>query len=570
MSTPSSSSSSSSSSSNNENPHHSEDEDFNVNEFLNKFNIPMPIGQSDEKVLPYHVYENKRVTPVVTENRLNYLMNDFEHKDGDIYICTNVKSGTTFTQKIVLTLKGIDGPLHKTSLWFENGIVTEEEITNTNCRVFKSHFWAENHVDPRKYKNCKFIHVIRNPADMAVSLYHHASGFLPYNYVATWDEFFELFISGQVDFGDYWTHALSWYNVRNDSNVLYLKYEEMVADPKQTIIQIADFLNIEYDDELIAQTIEKSSFENMKKDPSNAPPIRRRKNMPGFFRKGISKDWVNFFNSEQFDRLKKTTQKRFNEYPELLDYFTKYCYDNVKIGTKRNKSNEELPPAKRHQSSSSSSSSNNNDNNEDSTKDLSTLVLSVTLMTTTLKLTLHIDEGLTFGHLADLILGSINYNILNIYSFHMDNEPYSTTKPAFYGELANKQPSATHSYLTEICSDKFLFLYDYAIDYCFYITVEDRIERMEGVQKVISKTGECPPQNNSDIDDDDVYEFEYDDYDDEEDYDELDDVNLEIEEQYEDFPEKLMEQRQKEEEKQKKIGKGKKRAHNSSDSEDDF
>ena len=40
------------------------------------------------------------------------------------------------------------------------------------------------------------VYVVRNPKDVAVSFYHHSCSKL--NYEGSWDEFFELFVSGQV------------------------------------------------------------------------------------------------------------------------------------------------------------------------------------------------------------------------------------------------------------------------------------------------------------------------------------------------------------------------------------
>lgn len=40
------------------------------------------------------------------------------------------------------------------------------------------------------------MYVVRNPKDVAVSFYYHSCSKL--NYQGSWDEFFELFISGQV------------------------------------------------------------------------------------------------------------------------------------------------------------------------------------------------------------------------------------------------------------------------------------------------------------------------------------------------------------------------------------
>lgn len=60
------------------------------------------------------------------------------------------------------------------------------------------------------------------------------------------DDYFELFMDGKVDFGDYFDNLLSWYEHRNDSNVLFITYEQMKKDPKTYILKIAEFMGEKY------------------------------------------------------------------------------------------------------------------------------------------------------------------------------------------------------------------------------------------------------------------------------------------------------------------------------------
>ena len=44
---------------------------------------------------------------------------------------------------------------------------------------------------------CKYIHVMRNPKDVCVSLYHHMCGFKDYDYSGPFSEFLDLFLHGR-------------------------------------------------------------------------------------------------------------------------------------------------------------------------------------------------------------------------------------------------------------------------------------------------------------------------------------------------------------------------------------
>lgn len=59
--------------------------------------------------------------------------------------------------------------------------------------------------------NAKYIFVARNPKDCCVSYYHHYKG---HDFTGSFDEYFEMFIGGNVNFGDYFDHLMGWYEYR--------------------------------------------------------------------------------------------------------------------------------------------------------------------------------------------------------------------------------------------------------------------------------------------------------------------------------------------------------------------
>ncbi|KAG0443395.1 hypothetical protein HPB47_014967 [Ixodes persulcatus] len=80
-------------------------------------------------------------------------------------------------------------------------------------------------------KDTKYLYIARNPYDCCVSFFYHTKGLPRYNFAdGTFDEFFEMFIEGKVDTGDYFDNLLSWYEHRNDPNVLFLTYEDLKKD----------------------------------------------------------------------------------------------------------------------------------------------------------------------------------------------------------------------------------------------------------------------------------------------------------------------------------------------------
>ena len=64
-------------------------------------------------------------------------------------------------------------------------------------RVFKTHLPHDLVPKPRdEATKPRYIYVMRNPKDTAVSFYHHYQ-LLPRTKHRSWDEYFELFIKGQ-------------------------------------------------------------------------------------------------------------------------------------------------------------------------------------------------------------------------------------------------------------------------------------------------------------------------------------------------------------------------------------
>ena len=229
----------------------------------------------------------------------------------DVFIATYPKCGTTWVQHIVWLIQHNGEPLP-----VEKSMTVEiphlEEVGNEFVaalplpRVIKTHLpyqMTPGHPD------AKYIYIIRNPFDCAVSFYYHTKGFVKhYDFAAgTFDEYFEYFITGEVDFGDYFDNLLSWWKHKNDRNILFLTYENAKADTQKTVIKIAKFLGAEYlnlvrDVETLKKILYHSSFESMSEN-QNRWSSKRPDSMSPFIRKGQVGDWKNHFSPEQVKRL---------------------------------------------------------------------------------------------------------------------------------------------------------------------------------------------------------------------------------------------------------------------------
>lgn len=231
---------------------------------------------------------------------------EYQPKPGDLFVCTYPKCGTTWVQYIVYLLV-------RQRRLTEGDALGElfphlEEVGSSG---------VERLVEPRLIKThlplamtpfnavAKYIVVARNPFDCAVSFYHHTRGF-PKHYDfadGAFEDFFDCFLNGEVDFGDYFEHLLPWYEAAAEyDNVSFLTYESLKADPAAGIGELARFIGgtaelAAADPANFASILEETSFPSMRRDQQRWSS-QRPSGLP-FVRKGSVGDWQSLFSREQ-------------------------------------------------------------------------------------------------------------------------------------------------------------------------------------------------------------------------------------------------------------------------------
>ena len=243
----------------------------------------------------------------------------------DVWIVTYPKSGTTWTQQIVrLIINGgkEDGKLLTDAVpWVEafNETIPGYKPLNLDemgsPRAFKSHFpYDVMPCGPPNVTSGKYIYVVRNPKDVFVSYYTHASNIrtVPQQ-VLEQDVYFKRFLQGEVSYGNYFDHVLSWWAHKDDENVLILKYEDMKRDLPSAVATIAKFIGQDISKELVEEIAHRTTFENMKKDSSaNYEWMNHihRDNLNPYVRKGEVGGWKDCITSEQAAVLDSDYEKR--------------------------------------------------------------------------------------------------------------------------------------------------------------------------------------------------------------------------------------------------------------------
>ena len=248
----------------------------------------------------------------------------------DVFIATYPKCGTTWTQQIVKLIinngveTGIDADVHIP--WHEH-MSMEEMDAMPSPRFFKSHLPYQlmpGGGDPANTE-AKYIYVIRNPKDGAVSQYNHMKWMMPSDMIPPWDVALKTITdpaSEGTHYGPFYNHYLGWWTHRDAPNILILTYEEMKRNPRTAVTSIASFLGYNLTDEVIDKIVIDTSFDKMKDNKAVNKDYGKEVLLGEgqFMRKGVIGDWRNVFTPEQSATMDTLVEEKFAGTGLVFDY----------------------------------------------------------------------------------------------------------------------------------------------------------------------------------------------------------------------------------------------------------
>jgi hypothetical protein len=175
-------------------------------------------------------------------------------------------------------------------------------------RLFKSHLTY------RKIPKgpCKYIYVARDGKDVAVSYYHLYRDYSGFE--GTFPEFFDRYLRGKVEFGSWFEHVRGWWRHRNDPNVLFLRYEDLLDNLEGGVRKIIAFCGFQIAPERMLAILERCSFAFMKQHESQFDPVTGAAWEQGaqgkaFLRTGRAGDGKDQLSPEQAARFDRAFEK---------------------------------------------------------------------------------------------------------------------------------------------------------------------------------------------------------------------------------------------------------------------
>ncbi|MGO8985014.1 MAG: sulfotransferase domain-containing protein [Terriglobales bacterium] len=182
----------------------------------------------------------------------------------DIFLVSFPKSGNTWTRFLLANLRFPDEP----ATWANidrlipdpTGTTKKDFDRMPRPRIIKSH----ECFDPRYPR---VVYIVRDPRDVVVSQYHYHRKIRKIEDDSPIERFVDRFLAGETcPHGSWGQNIGTWlYTSEGDPRFLLLRYEDMVADPSRELAKVADFLHLPSGPEKIAQAVERSSADQMRK-----------------------------------------------------------------------------------------------------------------------------------------------------------------------------------------------------------------------------------------------------------------------------------------------------------------
>jgi hypothetical protein len=208
----------------------------------------------------------------------------------DVFIVSYPKSGNTWLRFLLANLLNEQDEINfHTVHKYIPEVGKQKDIVKTlkRPRIMKSHA-------PYIHEYPKVIYLIRDGRDVYVSYYFHRLKQLSPG--CSFGEFLKRQDHYPCTWGE---HVSSWLYGPPQSNLLLIKYEDLICDSREQLNRIANYLGIMRTEDQLKSASEKSSFDNMRRLELEQGRFYEDQGPKVFMRKGKSGDWNDFFGKDE-------------------------------------------------------------------------------------------------------------------------------------------------------------------------------------------------------------------------------------------------------------------------------
>jgi aryl sulfotransferase len=264
--------------------------------------------------------------------------NDFVYREGDIVIGTWAKSGTTWLQQIVsqFVFDGAEGiPVLEISPWLEYRPVPIDSMfsmleTQQHRRFLKTHLPADVITSSPL---AQYIYVARDGRDALWSWYEFHCSYTDSIYQAVNEtvgrigppfprpgpdviEYFHHWLDGNgYPAWPFFSNIQSWWNVRDQPNVLLLHFNNLKSDLDGEMRKIGNFLNFEVDGANWAKLVEHCTFDYMSKNADQLTPRLATRFTDGarsLINKGTNARWRDILSDHELEKYQNCVAKNLS------------------------------------------------------------------------------------------------------------------------------------------------------------------------------------------------------------------------------------------------------------------
>ncbi|XP_067655743.1 sulfotransferase 1B1-like [Haliotis asinina] len=255
------------------------------------------------QAIMYQMFEGVRHSNFFKVSNMKAVRN-FKLRPDDIYFPGYPRTGNHWTWEMTCML--LQGKAETIPRFKDHLEITpiDDLIKQPSPRVLNCHFFMSQAPTDLTEKKCRVIYTMRDPKDVAVSVYkiHFGRYHMTNAYNGSFGDFLQMFLEQRVDNNgifDQLRDAEKYFKENPDIPVHYQIYEETLKDPVAAVQKLSDFLGLPRNDDLCRSIAEKCHMSKMKVD-KDAYAVK----VDGesyLFWKGVSGEWRNWFTKDMLD-----------------------------------------------------------------------------------------------------------------------------------------------------------------------------------------------------------------------------------------------------------------------------